>query len=54
MVERIDPATNEVVFHVRLGGNLNGITEGFGGIWVADTASGILYRIDAAASGVYD
>jgi streptogramin lyase len=52
VVERIDPERNEVVFRARLGGNLNGITEGFGGVWVADTAGGIFYRLDPGATGV--
>jgi outer membrane protein assembly factor BamB len=52
MVERIDPATNAVVYRARLGGNINGITEGFGGVWVSDTGRGRLYRLDPAATGV--
>jgi streptogramin lyase len=51
VVTRIDPATNEVVFRAVLGGTPNGITEGFGSIWVAETGSGLLYRIDPAATG---
>jgi streptogramin lyase len=54
VVERIDPGTNEVVFHARLGGNLNGITEGDGAIWVGDTALGKLFRVDPAATGTFD
>jgi streptogramin lyase len=52
VVTRIDPETNEVVFRAALGGTLNGITEGFGSIWVAETGKGLLYRIDPAATGV--
>jgi streptogramin lyase len=52
VVGRIDPETNEVVFRAALGGTLNGITAGFGSIWVADTANGLLYRIDPTASGM--
>jgi hypothetical protein len=52
VVERIDPKTNEVAFRAQLGGNLNGITEGFGGIWVTDTGQGRIYQIDPAATGV--
>lgn len=52
VVQRIDPTTNEIAFTAKLGGNMNGITEGFGSIWAADTLAGLLYRIDpAAASG---
>jgi streptogramin lyase len=54
LVGRIDPATNEVVYQAHLGGNVNGITEGFGSIWVSDTASGRLLRIDPVASGITD
>jgi hypothetical protein len=54
VVERIDPATNEIVFRAKLGGNLNGITEGFGAIWVVDTRSGILYRIDQSSTVIED
>ena len=50
IVERIDPETNEVVFHAALGGNSNGIAEGFGWIWVADTQRGQLFRIDPQAT----
>jgi outer membrane protein assembly factor BamB len=52
VVERIDPKTNEVVFRANLGGNLNGITEGFGAIWVTDTSVGLLYRLDPGAMGI--
>ena len=52
VVGRIDPATNEVVYKVQLGGNPNGITEGFGSIWVSDTANGRLFRIDPGAAGI--
>jgi streptogramin lyase len=47
-VERIDPATNSVSFHADLGGNINGIGEGLGGVWVGDTMHRVLYRIDPA------
>ena len=50
VVERIDPATNTVVFHTEPGGTLNGIAEGFGSIWVAVTGSKLLYRFDPAAT----
>jgi streptogramin lyase len=50
-VERVDPTTDQVTFRAKLGGNINGIAEGFGSIWVTDTATGRLYRIDPAASG---
>jgi streptogramin lyase len=52
VVERIDPATDTVVYRARLGGNINGITEGFGSVWVSDTGRGRLYRLDPAATGV--
>lgn len=52
VVERIDPATNDVVYRAELGGNINGIAEGFGAIWVTDTGNGLLYRIDPAATGL--
>ena len=52
VLTRVDPETNEVLFRAVLGGSLNGIAEGFGSIWVAETGSGLLYRIDPAASGV--
>lgn len=52
VVERIDPTSNEVVFRAKLGGNLNGITEGLGSIWVAETGTGRLYRLDPAATGL--
>jgi streptogramin lyase len=51
-VERIDPETNEVEFRAELGGNINGITEGLGGIWVTDTGQGRIYKIDPEATGV--
>ena len=54
LVERIDPETNEVVYRVRVGGTPNGITEGFGSIWVADTGNGRLFRIDPAAVGLFE
>jgi hypothetical protein len=54
IVGRIDPTTNEIVYQVLLNGNPNGITEGFGAIWVSDTANGRLFRIDPAASGITD
>jgi streptogramin lyase len=52
LVARIDVATNEVAYQARLGGSPNGLTEGFGSIWVSDTANGRLYRIDPEATGV--
>jgi streptogramin lyase len=52
VVERIDPRTNEVVFRAKLGGNMNGITQGFGAIWVTDTSVGLLYRLDPGATGI--
>ena len=51
-ISRIDPATNTVVFQAYLNGAINGITEGLGGIWVADTSNGRLYLIDPSATGV--
>jgi streptogramin lyase len=54
VVERIDPATNQVVFRAQLGGNPNGIAEGLGSIWVADTGRGLMFRIDPAAVGLSD
>ena len=53
-IGRIDPATNKVVFSATLGGNINGITAGKDAIWAVDTASGKLYRIDPAATGIYE
>lgn len=50
-VERIDPSKNEVVYGAKLGLNPNGITQGFGAIWVADTGEGRLYRLDPTATG---
>ncbi|HSL27372.1 MAG TPA: YncE family protein, partial [Acidimicrobiia bacterium] len=52
VVERLDPVSNTVVYQTRLGGNPNGITEGFGAVWVADTANGLLYRLDPEATGL--
>jgi outer membrane protein assembly factor BamB len=53
-VERIDPETNEVVFRTRIGGSPNGITEGFGSIWVSDTANGRFFAIDPSATGLFE
>jgi streptogramin lyase len=50
-VERIDPSTNTVVYRAELGLNPNGIAQGFGAIWVADTGEGRLYRLDPTATG---
>jgi len=52
VIERIDPTSNQVVFRTKPGGTLNGITEGFGSIWVAETGTGRLYRVDPAATGL--
>jgi virginiamycin B lyase len=51
-IERIDPATNMVVYRAQLHGSINGITEGPGGIWVSDTSNGRLFLIDPSATGV--
>ena len=52
VIERIDPTSNQVVFRTKPGGTLNGITEGYGSIWVAETGTGRLYRVDPAATGL--
>jgi streptogramin lyase len=51
-VERVDPATNQVIYHAELGGTPNGITQGFGAIWVGETTLRHLYKIDPAATSV--
>jgi streptogramin lyase len=52
VVERIDPASNEVVFGVLIGGNPNGITEGFGSVRVSDTGTRCIHRFDPIATGI--
>ena len=52
VVERIDPVTNTVVFHVDLGGSPNGIAFGFDSVLVSDTLRGRIYFFDPAATGV--
>lgn len=52
VVERVGPATNQVVFRVHLGGNPNGIAAGLGSIWVADTMRGHIYRFDPLVEGL--
>ena len=53
-VVRIDPHTNEVVYRAFLRGNINGITLGFGSVWVSDTANGMLYRLEPQATGIFE
>lgn len=52
-VDRIDPATNEVVANVKVGDHpCAGMAAGFGSIWVPSCSKQALYRISAASEKV--
>jgi YVTN family beta-propeller protein len=44
---RIDPATDQIIERVQVGGSLGGVAAGFGGVWLVGTNDGILWRLDA-------
>lgn len=51
-ISRIDPATNQVVATITVGGSPFGMTAGFGSLWVANEGDGKVFRIDPATNQV--
>src|SRR5918996_263438 len=52
-VDRIDPATNEVVASIKVGANpCNGMAAGFDSVWVPSCTKQALYRISAETENV--
>jgi streptogramin lyase len=55
-VSRVDPrnCTSETIHLPGIGGSPSGIGLGFGYVWVADSQSGVVYKIDQATHKVVD
>jgi streptogramin lyase len=51
-VTRIDPATNEVVTKIAVGGYPTGLASGGGAVWVANSTVGTVMRIDPATNAI--